>query len=118
MKIIADQVEKRSVAILVLNKESAIWKDSSMKALLKHVQLKYTDVETMSVVTSNRWVAEQIKSDKVENDTTGGIKIENFGKSGNNESSKNAVMDGVQIEEFGRTNLRIPKPTRTRKIVR
>ena len=101
MKIIANQVEKRSVAILVLNKESAIWKDTSVKALLKHVQLKYTDVERMSVVTSNRCVTEQIKSDKVENVAKGGVKIANWGKSGNNESSKNAVMDGVQIEEFG-----------------
>ena len=64
--------------------------------------MKYIDVERIRVVTDYRCVAEQIKSDKVENVATGGVKIANLGKNSNNESSKNAVMDGVQIEEFGK----------------
>ena len=46
-----------------------------MKALLRHVQLKYMDVEGMKVVTNNWCVAEQIKGDKVGNVATSGVKI-------------------------------------------
>ena len=60
--IIRDQIEERSVVVLVLNKESGIWKDSRLKALLRHDQLKYIDVEGMRVVTNNRCVTERIRS--------------------------------------------------------
>ena len=64
--------EKRSVVVLVLNKESAMWKEASMKTLLRGDQMKYTDVEGMRLVTNNRYVAGQINSDKVENVATSG----------------------------------------------
>ena len=66
LKIVKDQIEERSVVVLVLNTQSAIWKDASMKTLARCDQLKYIDVEGMTVVTNNRCVAEHIKSDKVE----------------------------------------------------
>ena len=62
--------EKRSVVVLVLNKESAMWKEAIMKTLLRGDQMKYTDVEGMRLVTNNRYVAGQINSDKVENVAT------------------------------------------------
>ena len=31
LRIVKDQIEERSVAVIVLNKESAIWKDAGMK---------------------------------------------------------------------------------------
>ena len=40
LKIVKDQIEEPSVAFIVLNKESAIWKDASMKTLLRDDQLK------------------------------------------------------------------------------
>ena len=53
-----------------------------MKALVRHAQLKCIDVEGMRVATNNRCVAEQIKSDKVENAATGGVNIGEFRKVG------------------------------------
>ena len=72
LKIVKDQIEERSVVVTVLNKEPVIWKDAIMKTLARDHQLKYIDVEGMRVVTNNRCVAEQRKSDKVENVATGG----------------------------------------------
>ena len=78
LNIVKYQIEDRSVVVLVLNKESSIWKDASMKTLLRGYQLKVIDVEGMKVVTNNRCVAEQIKSDRVESVATGGIKSGEF----------------------------------------
>ena len=46
-----------------------------MKTLSRDDQLEYIDVGGMRVVTNNRCVAEHVKSDKVENVATGGVKI-------------------------------------------
>ena len=54
------------------------------------------------MVTNNRCVAEQIKSDTVENVATGGVKIEQFGNGGKCENSNNIVMDGIQFGIFGK----------------
>ena len=97
LKIVKDQIEQRSVVVLVLNKESAIWKDASMKTLLRSDQLKYIDVEEMAVVTNNRCVAEQIQSDWVDKVATDGVRIEEFGKAGKRQNFKSIVMDGVKI---------------------
>ena len=59
-----------------------MWKDASIKTLFRGDQLKYIDVEGKRAVTNNRCVAEQIKSDKAENDATGGVKIGECGKVG------------------------------------
>ena len=75
LRIVKDQIEERSVVVIVLNKESAIWRNASMKTLSRDNQLKHIDVEGMRVVTNNRCIAEQIKSDKVESVVMGGPKI-------------------------------------------
>ena len=54
LTFVKDQVEERSVVVIVLKKESAIWKDASVKTLSRVDQLKYIDVEGMRVVTNNR----------------------------------------------------------------
>ena len=69
---------KRSVIVLVVNEEFAIWKDASTQTLLRGDPLKHIDVEGMRVVTNNRCVAERIKSDKVESVATGRQKMENL----------------------------------------
>ena len=76
------------MVVFVSNKESAIWKDSGVKELLRHVHLKYIDVEGKGVVTSDRCVAEQIKGDKVEDVATGGARNGDFGKVGKCEISR------------------------------
>ena len=57
MDIIEDQVREQGAVVLVRNKGSAIWKDTSVKALLRHAQLKYIDVGELSVVIYSRCVA-------------------------------------------------------------
>ena len=64
VKIIKDEVEERSVVVLVLNEEIRIPEILSVKALLRGDHVKCVDVEGMRVVTNNRCVSEQIKSDK------------------------------------------------------
>ena len=94
VEIIRDQAEERSVLVLVLNRESAVWNDSSMKALLRHVQLENIDVDGTRVVTNNRCVEEQFKSDNVENVATVGVKMRKVGPS---EKIKSIVMGGINI---------------------
>ena len=53
LKIVEDQIEERSVIVFVLNKESEIWKDETLKTLLGDQQ-KYIDVEGMRVVTNQQ----------------------------------------------------------------
>ena len=65
VKLTKDQGGERSVVVLVLNRESAVWKDSSVRTLLSHVLLKHIDVEGIRMDTNDRCGAEQIKSDKV-----------------------------------------------------
>ena len=47
LKIVKDQIEERSVVVIVRNRESAIWKNASVKTVLRENQLKYVDVEGM-----------------------------------------------------------------------
>ena len=54
LKVVKDQSEERSVVVIVLNEESAIWKDASMETLSRDDQLKYIDVEGMRVVTKQQ----------------------------------------------------------------
>ena len=66
LKVVKDHIEERSVVVLVSNRESAIWRNASVKIVPQENQLVYVDVEGMRVVTNSRFIAEQIKSDKVE----------------------------------------------------
>ena len=45
LKILKDQIEERNAFVIVLNQDSAIWKDASMKTMLGGDQLKYIDGE-------------------------------------------------------------------------
>ena len=49
------------------------------------------------MVTDNRYVAEQIKNDNVENVATGGVENGKFGKVGKSQILKSIVIDGVNI---------------------
>ena len=80
MRVVTDQIEERGVVIIVSNRESATWRKASVKTVLRENQLKHVDVEGMRVITNNRNVAEQIKSDKVENVVMDGSKVGDFGK--------------------------------------
>ena len=63
LKIVKHQIQERSVVVILLDKEKAIW----LRTVPRENQLKYIDVEGMRVVKNNRCEAEQIISDKVEN---------------------------------------------------
>ena len=54
LRIVKDQIEERSVVVIVSNRESAIWRNASVKIVLQENQLKYVDVEGMRVVTNKQ----------------------------------------------------------------
>ena len=97
LNTVKDQIEERSVVVLVMNTQSAIWKDASTKTLARDDQLKYIDVEGMRMVTNNRCVEELIKSDKVETVATGGKKW------AKDKKLKSIVMDGLKNWECGKS---------------
>ena len=45
LRIVKDQTEERGVVVIVWNRESAIWRNASMRALIREEQLRYIDVE-------------------------------------------------------------------------
>ena len=47
LRVVKDQIEERGVAVIISNKESTIWRKTSVKTLIREKQLKYTDVEEM-----------------------------------------------------------------------
>ena len=54
------------------------------------------------MVSDNRCVEEQIKSDEVENVATGEVKIGEFGRVGKEHHLKSIVMNGVKIGTVGK----------------
>ena len=42
LRVVRDQIEERGVVIIVSNKQSTIWKETSVKTLLREKQLKYS----------------------------------------------------------------------------
>ena len=96
LRIVKDQIEERSVVIIVSNRESAIWRNASVKIVLQQNQLKFVDVEGMRVVTNSRCIAEQIKSNKVENVVMDGSKVGTIGRIEGQQYLKSTVMDGVR----------------------
>ena len=106
LRVVRDQIGERGVVIIVTNRESTVWRKTSVKTLLTEKQLKNT--EEMRVVTNDRPTAEQIKSDstlsaqgnllrsKVKNVVMGGQKLENLEKVGREQKLNNIVMDGVK----------------------
>ena len=73
--VVKDHVEEGTMVVIVLSKASAMWREESMKTLLHDSQLKYVDVDGMRVATNNRCMAEQIKSDSLENAVMDGPKV-------------------------------------------
>ena len=74
-----------------------------LKTLLRDGQQNYIDVVGMRVLTNNRCVAEQIKSDEV----TGGIDVGEFGKVGKRQNFEEHRDEWNQ--HWKRWNRRIPK---------
>ena len=79
-RIVKDQIEERSVVVIMMSRNSTIWRKASLKSVMRENQLKYIDAEGMRVITNCMYVAEQIKIEKGEN----------------------VVMDEPKIGEFGR----------------
>ena len=57
MRVVRDQIEERSVVVIVSNRESEIWRNANVKNVLRENQLKYVDAEGMRVVTNNSFIA-------------------------------------------------------------
>ena len=84
LRIVKDQIEERSVVVIVMNRESAIWSKASLEIVLQENQLKYVDVE------------ETREHDKVENVVVDGPRVGGFGKVGREQKLKSIVMDVVK----------------------
>ena len=91
--IVQDQIEERSVVVIVSNRDSAIWRNARVKTVLPENQLKYVDVEEMRVVTNNRCIVKQIKNDKAENVVMDGSKVGEFGIVGREQNLKSTVTN-------------------------
>ena len=86
LRIVKDQVGEECAVAIVLSRKSTIWRRAIVKTLLRKRHMKYIDVEEMRVVTNDRHIAEQIKSDstlsarecllnkKVESNVMNGVK--------------------------------------------
>ena len=95
LRIVKDQIDERGVVIIVMNRESAIWRLASLKTVIRGYQLKYVDVEETRVITNNRCTAEQIK-------LMDGPKVGGFGKVGREHKFKGIVMGGVKTGKVGK----------------
>ena len=99
LRISKDQMGERSVVVIVLSKRSTIWRKTSMRTLIREEQLRYIDVEEMRVVTNDKHIAEQIKTDKMESVVMNGSKAGQFGKIDGKQNLKSIVMNGVRSEK-------------------
>ena len=82
LSIVKDQIEQRSVVChLIEQRVRNLGKMQARRHCHVMAQLIHIDVEGMRVVTNNRCVADEIKSERVENVVTGGSSPWNFWKS-------------------------------------
>ena len=107
LRIIKDQVGERCVVNMLLSRMSTIWRRAIVKTLLRNRQMKYFDVEGMRVVTNDKHIAEQNKSDstlparecllnrKVKSTVMDGVESKRRGL------VKNIWMDGPKVGKFG-----------------
>ena len=102
LRISKDQMGERSVVVIVLSKRSTIWRKTSMRTLIREEQLRYIDVEEMRVVTNDKHIAEQIKTDKMESVVMNGSKVGKFGKIDGKQKLKSIVMNGVKSGKVGK----------------
>ena len=63
LSIVKDETGEECAVAMVLSRKSTIWRRAIVKTLLRKRQTKYIDVEEMRVVTNDKRIAEQIKSD-------------------------------------------------------
>ena len=98
LRIAKDQIGERSVVVIALKRESTIRRRTSVRTLLREKQLKSIDVEEMRVVTNDKHIVEQIKTDKLENVVMNGSKFRKFGKVGRQQILNSIVVVGVKSE--------------------
>ena len=63
LRIVKDQFGEECAVATLLSRKSTIWRRVIVKTLLRKGQMKYVDVEEMRVVTNDKHIGEQIKSD-------------------------------------------------------
>ena len=109
IRIVKDQVGEECAVAMVLSRKSTIWRRAIEKTLLRKKQMKYIDVQEMRVVTNDKHIAEQIKSDstlsarecllnrKVESNVMNGV------KSKRGDLVKSIVMNGPKVGNFGKS---------------
>ena len=86
LRIIKDQVGEGCAVATVLNRKSTIWRRAIVKTLLRKRQMQYIDVEGMRVVTNDKHISKQIKSDSTVSARECLL----------NRKVKSTVMDGVK----------------------
>ena len=96
-RIVRDQVEERSIVIIVMSRNSAIWRRANLKSVMRENQLKYADIEEMRVITNSMHVAEQIQIDKDENIVMDELKVGKFRRIERQQNLKSIAMDGVKF---------------------
>ena len=76
LRLSKDQMGERSVVVIVLSsRRSTIWRRTSMRTLIREEQLRFIDVGEMRVVTNDKHIAEQIKTDKMVSVVMNGSKV-------------------------------------------
>ena len=101
-RIVQDQIEERSVVVIVMSKNSTISRRANLKFAMRENQLKYVVTEGMRVITNSKHVAEQIKIDKGENIVMDGQKIGKFRRIERRQNLKSIEMDGSKFRKFRR----------------
>ena len=99
-RIVQDQIEERSIVVIVMNRNSAIWRRANLKSVMRENQLKYVDLEGMRVITNSKHVAEQIKINKVENIVMDEPRIGKSGRIERQQNLKSIAMDGPRFRKF------------------
>ena len=79
-RIVNDQIKERTVVVIVMSRNSTIWRRASLKSAMRKDQLKSFDAEGMRVITNSKHVAEQVKIDKSANIVMDEQKLENSEK--------------------------------------
>ena len=98
-RIVKDQIEERSVVVMVMSRNSEVWTKASLKSVMREHHRKYIDAEGMRVITNNRYVLEQIKIDKGENVVMDEPKIGEFGRIERQQNVKSIAMDGSKVKK-------------------
>ena len=100
-----DQVGEGCAVAMVLSRKSTNWRSAIVKTLLRKSQMKYIDFEGMRVVTNDKHIAEQIRSDSTLPARECLL----------NRKVKSTVMDVVKSKRRGLVNIVMYRP-KVRKI--